>query len=104
MESNSKFTFPLRIVKQRSLKICTSGLVGYLKLTCCSSISPFTVSSVIPESSLGSTFDFLSRIANMEAAAALALLESGANELDWEIPIAAVVRAKKTCQVANIPN
>nr|GMD70882.1 hypothetical protein Iba_chr12eCG10630 [Ipomoea batatas] len=41
-------------------------------------------------------------IANMEAAALLALLESGANELDWEIAIAAIVKAKNTCKHAFI--
>jgi len=35
---------------------------------------------------------------NMEAVAVSALLESGAKELDWEIPIAAIVNAKKTCK------
>ena len=56
------------------------------------------LSSVLPDASLESIFDFLSIIPNMEAVADLALLESGAKELDWETPIAAIVNAKKTCK------
>lgn len=51
---------------------------------------------VMPESSLGSILDFRSRIAKTEAEADLALDESGAKELDCEIPIAAIAREKNT--------
>lgn len=74
------------------------GLVGYLKLMCFSSISPLTLSMVVPDSSLGSMFDFLSRMPNIEAVAPLAFPESGANVLDCDIATAAMVRAKKTCR------
>jgi len=57
---------------------------------------PFNLSNVIPDSSLASILDLRSRIANTEAAADFALLESGAKELDCEIPMAAIDRAKKT--------
>lgn len=77
------FTLPERIVKLRSRKIGVSGLDGYLKLTWRSSISPFTPPSIfVPDSLLGSIFDGRSIIANMEAAADLALPESGPKELD----------------------
>ncbi|KAJ0850212.1 hypothetical protein HanPSC8_Chr13g0578011 [Helianthus annuus] len=45
-------------------------------------ISPLTVSKVTPDSSLGSISDFRSGIAKTETAKLLALLVSGANELD----------------------
>lgn len=64
---------------------------------CFNSISPFRFSSIVPDPSLGSMFDFLSRMANIEAVALVALLESGANVLDWDIATAAMFRAKKTC-------
>ena len=55
-------------------------------------------------SSLGSIFDFLSIILNIEAVAILALLESGTRELDWEIPTDAIVKAKKTCKTFQEEN
>lgn len=55
-------TFPEGIFKQMSLNICTSGRVGYLKLTCSSSISPTKVDSVMPVSLLESILGLLSRI------------------------------------------
>lgn len=72
-----------------------------MKHTLRSSISPFTLSIVIPDSSLGSIFDFWSNMAKIEAVAAFALDESGAKELDWEIVIAAIVREKKTCKACD---
>lgn len=83
-------------MSERSLKIRILGLVGYLKLICLSSISPFRFSKMVPDSSLGSMSDLLSKIANMEAVALLALLESGANVLDWDTATAAMFIAKKT--------
>lgn len=84
------------MVRDRSLKISTSGLVGYLKLTCSSSISPVTVGSVMPSSLLESILGLLSRILNIEAAESLALAVSGAKAEVWETPIAESVKAKKT--------
>ena len=95
------FTFPEWMLKERSLNTWKSGLVGYLKLTWWNSISPSKCSNIIPESSLGSIFDFPSRIANIEPTELFALLESGANELNWEIPNAANVRAKKTYKITK---
>jgi len=59
-------------------------------------LSFFKARLVVPDSSLGSIFDFLSSILNMDAVADFALLESGAMELDWQIPAVPIVNAKKT--------
>lgn len=45
-------------------------------------MSPLTLSIVVPDSSLESIFDFLSRIAKTEATATIALLASGARKPD----------------------
>ena len=79
-----------------SLNMCTSGLVGYLKLTCSRSISPVMLGSVMPASLLESILGLLSRILNIEAAESFALLESGAIPLDSETPTAEIVKAKNT--------
>ena len=52
----------------------------------------------MPSSLLESIADFLSRIANIDAAESFALAESGAMPADWETPNAAIVNAKKTCK------
>lgn len=75
-----------------------SGRVGYLKLTCCSSIAPTTDGNVMPSSLLESILGLLSRISNIEAAESLALLVSGPKAVVWETPTADMVRAKKTCR------
>ena len=49
---------------------------------CLSSMSPFTVSNVAPDSSFGSIFDSLSTIEKMEETEVLALEASGPKELD----------------------
>ena len=51
----------------------------------------------MPESSLESIFDFLSRIANTEAAAFFALFISVFNDPDCDTPVAAMVSANNTC-------
>lgn len=85
------------ILKHKSLKICTSFRAGYLKLTCCNSILPCTVTSVIPSSELASILDFRSISPKIETAASPTLLKSRAVELDCETPTAIMVRAKNTC-------
>lgn len=89
-------TFPEGILSDKSLKISTWGLNGYLKLICSSSISPLICASVVPASLLESILDFLSIMENIEAAESLALLLSGLIALDCETPTAAIVNEKKT--------
>jgi len=54
-------------------------------------------SSVLPSLLLESMVGVLSRMLNIEAAESLALLVSCAKALDWEMPIAVIVKQKKTC-------
>lgn len=61
-------------------------------------MSPFTVAKVMPSLVLASIFGLLSSISNMDAVESFALLVSGAMALVWEIPIAEIVKAKKTCK------
>lgn len=91
------YTFPVGIVKHKSLNIWISGRVGYLKLTCSKAMFPVIVSSVLPSSLLESILGLLSTILNIEIAESLALLISVAMELLWETPNAEIVKAKKTC-------
>lgn len=78
MEEWWSFTSPEGIFRHKSLKIWMSGRVGYLKLTCCSSISPRVLGSVVPLSLPESILGWLSSIRNMEATESLTLLTSGA--------------------------
>lgn len=91
------YTLPDGIAKHRSRNICTSGLVGYRKLTWWNAISALKFSNVVPEMSFASILDFWSRIANTEAAEHFALPELGTKEPDWEIDQAVIARVKKTC-------
>lgn len=61
-------------------------------------MSPTTFSSDLPLLLLESIVGFLSRISNIEAVESLALAVSGAKALDWETPIAVIVKQKKTCR------
>ena len=69
------------MLKHKSLNISILGLVGYLKLTCLSSISPVMVGKVVPSSLLESILGLLSRILNIDAAESLALEVSGPRAL-----------------------
>lgn len=91
-------TFPACTVKFKSLKIGTLGLVGYVKLTCCSSTSPLTIFKVFPACTSGSILDSRSNKANTELTATLTLVKSGERPADWETPSALIVIAKKTCK------
>lgn len=93
-----KNTFPAGMLKLKSLKICMSGLVGYLKLICWSSILPSITSNVMPSLLLESILGLLSSISNIEAAAPLLLLRSEGRLLRTESPIDAIVKAKMTCK------
>lgn len=53
--------------------------------------------TVLPSLLLESMAGLLSRILNIEAAESLALFMSGAKELLWEMPMAVIVKQKKTC-------
>lgn len=87
------------MLKLKSLKICMSGLVEYLKLICWSSIFPSITSNVIPSLLLESIFGFLSSISNIDAAAPLLLLRSEGRLQRTDIPIADIDIAKKTCKI-----
>ena len=87
-------TFPEGMLKHKSLKIRTSGLVEYLKLTFCNSMSPFTIDKVVPSLLLESILGLLSRSSKIEAVESLALLVSGAMAVASEIANAKNVKAK----------
>ena len=89
-------TLPEGMLKDKLVKIGTSGRVGYLKLMWRSSISPLTFSSTSPSSLPGSTFDFRSTISNIEIAESRAFAESEPNALVCDIPVVAKSSAKKT--------
>lgn len=87
--------------REKSLKICPSGRVGYLKLTCRKSMVPSTSSNVKPSSLLELIFDFRSSKANMKLAEFLALVEAEASALVWDTPRVAKTNAKNTCKVCT---
>lgn len=91
-------TFPEGMVKHKSLKIGTFGLVGYVKLMFLNSMSPYTVFRVVPSLLLESILGLLSRISKIEAAESLAFLVSGEKAV-LETPSAEIVKAKKTCKI-----
>jgi hypothetical protein len=77
------------------------GLVGYVKLICWSSTSPFTAFIVFPDFSSGSIFDFKSIISKMELTAIFTFVRSADLLVDCETPTALMVIAKNTCKILN---
>lgn len=59
-------------------------------------MSPFKDTSVVPSLLHESILGLLSRSSNIEPVESFALLMSGAMAVVWEIPIADIVKAKKT--------
>lgn len=95
-----RITLPASTVRFKSLKMVMVGLVGYVKLTLQSSMSPRTAFKVFPLWSYGSISEVRSSSSKTEFTAILTFVRSGVMPADWDTPNALMVMAKKTLKTS----